>query len=265
MLRAALICFREGLEAFLIVGVMLAYLRKTGRAGLIRGVHLGVAASLLTCTAGAYGWYLWAQSETSSPNQPLYEGIAALLAAVLVGAMLWQTVRVGARMKGAIETRLERATAQGDSARAVWGVAGLTALLITREGLEAGLFVGVQAFSARASWVAIGALGGLAVAALITWIWGRFGHRLQIGVVLRVTTLFLALFLLQLMIYGVHELAESGVIHGTQVFHDATERLGPQGDIGQWLTFSLALAPLLYLLLRRTRGRRLNPGVHVPM
>ena len=241
---------------------MLAYLRKTGRTELVRGVQLGVGLSLITCTAGAYGWYTWIQSETSSPNQPLYEGSAALVAAALVGALLWQTVRAGARLKGEIETRIERAAGRpGGARRAVWGVAAVTTMLITREGLEAVLFVGVQAFAARALLVAIGALVGLAGAALIAWIWSRFGHRLQLGVVLRVTTMFLALFLVQLVIYGVHELAESGVIEGSQALHDATERLGPEGDIGRWLTFSLAGAPLLYLLLRRMRGRRVRPSV----
>jgi high-affinity iron transporter len=253
MWRAGLICFREGLEAFLIVGVMLAYLRKIGRAGLLSGVRWGVAASVVTCTAGAYAWQRWVQSETSSPNQPLYEGVAALVAAVLVGVMLWQTVRAGARLKGDIEDRLDRATSGRDSWHATLMVAAVTALLITREGLEAVLFVGVQAFTVRATALALGAAIGLAAAAAIAWIWSRYGHRLQIGVVLRVTTLFLALFLLQLLIYGVHELAESGVIAGSQGFHDATERLGPDGDIGRWLTFSLAGAPLLYLLLRRAR------------
>jgi high-affinity iron transporter len=66
-----------------------------------------------------------------------------------------------------------------------------------------------------------------------------------------VTSLFLGLFLIQLLIYGVHELAESGVIHGSQGFHDATELLGPDGRVGQWLSYSLVLAPLLYLLFAR--------------
>src|SRR5436305_8994487 len=131
MLRAAVVCLREGLEAFLIVGVMLAYLRKTGRTDLLRGVHAGVLASIVTCTAGAYAWYAWTQSETSSPNQPLYEGIAALLAAALVGGMLWQTVRAGARLRGDIESAVARAAGRGDSRRATVAMAVLTALLIT--------------------------------------------------------------------------------------------------------------------------------------
>ena len=69
--------------------------------------------------------------------------------------------------------------------------------------------------------------------------------------ILKVTALFLGLFLVQLLVYGVHELAESGVIQGSQAFHDATEKFGPDGPIGHVLSYSLLLAPLLYLLWAR--------------
>lgn len=262
VLQAVLICFREGLESFLIVGVVVAYLRKTGRGSLVRGVRLGLAVAALCCTVGAYLWYRWLQSETGGPNQALYEGLAALAAALLVGAMLWQTVRAGKRMRADIEAQVERATASDSAAghaRALVGIAFVTALLVTREGLEAVLFLGVQAFAAKATAMAAGAAIGLGGAALLAWIWSHFSSRLQIGLVLRVTSIFLALFLVQLLIYGLHELAESGIVQGVEGFHDATERFGPQGDIGQWITFSLAGAPLLYLLLSRFQRRRPGP------
>jgi high-affinity iron transporter len=256
VLQALLISFREGLESFLIVGVILAYLRRTGRGSLVRGVHLGLAVSIVTCTAGAYLWYRWLQSETGGPNQSLFEGIGALTAALLVGFMLWQTVRAGRRLKGEIEARIERAAGPegGLSVRALLAVALVTTLLVTREGMEAVLFLGVQTFAARTVITAVGAILGLAGAAVIAWFWSRFNHKLNIGVVLRVTTIFLAIFLLQLLIYGVHEMAESGIIQGSQAFHDATEKFGPDGNIGKWISFSLAGAPLLYLILARGFG-----------
>jgi high-affinity iron transporter len=259
VLQALLISFREGLESFLIVGVILAYLRKTGRGALVRGVQVGIAASVVCCTVGAYFWYHWLQSETGAPNQSLYEAIGALAAAVFVGALLWQTIRAGKHLKGDIEARIERATADRASFKAVAAVALVTTLLVTREGLEAVLFLGVQVFAAKAAAMALGAALGIAGAAAVALSWSRLGHRLHIGLVLRVTSIFLALFLVQLLIYGVHELAESGIIQGSQGFHDATERFGPDGDIGKWLTFSLAGAPFLYVLLDRLRRRGLPP------
>ena len=101
MLQALLVTFREGIEAFLIVGVVVAYLKKSQRAGLVRGVRSGSRLSVFTCVGGAW---LWLQV----PNQPKYEGIAALTAAVVVGALLIQMLRVGRHLRGEIETRVGR-------------------------------------------------------------------------------------------------------------------------------------------------------------
>ena len=256
MLQALLVTFREGIEAFLIVGVVIAYLKKTGRPGLVRGVKIGLGISVVSCTAGAW---LWLQV----PNQPLYEGIAALTAAIVVGALLWQMVRMGRHMRAEIEARLAQAVGTGGapSARAIAGVALVTTLLVTREGLEAVFFVGVQALAVRAALVTTGALLGLALAGLVAWSWTRYGQRMNMGVILKVTALFLALFLLQLVIYGVHELAESGAIKGSQAFHDATEVFGPDGRIGHFLSYSLLGAPLLYLIwARRAAAARRPPA-----
>src|SRR4029453_6502453 len=139
-----------------IIGVITAYLRKTNRGGLIRGVHIGLVASVGTCLLGAW---LWMQV----PNQPLYEGIGALVAAAFVSVLLWQTVKAGRRLKGEIEAKVNRmAGGQGEptSKRAIAGVALATALLVTREGLEAVLYLG--AFSQRPVNLVVGAALGLA-------------------------------------------------------------------------------------------------------
>ena len=267
MLQALLVTFREGIESFLIVGVVIAYLKKSGRPGLVRGVKIGLGISLVSCTAGAW---LWLQV----PNQPLYEGIAALTAAIVVGLLLVQMLRAGRHMRAEIEARVDRMTGQGGagaepSARAIAGVALVTALLVTREGLEAVFFLGVQALALRAAevrsqaaFVVAGAVLGLLCAAIVAWGWTRYGRRLNLGVILKVTALFLGLFLLQLVIYGVHELAESGVIKGTQAFHDATELFGPDGRVGHALSYSLLGAPLLYLIWARRAAavRRPSPA-----
>jgi high-affinity iron transporter len=259
MLQAALVTFREGLESFLIVAVIVTHLRRTGRTGLVRGVHAGIAVSLVTCTLGAYLWYRWMLSESGGPNQALYEGVAALTAAGLVGWMLWQTLRLGRRLKAEIEMQIER-TAGTASMRAMVGVALVTALLVTREGMEAVLFLGVQIFAARALPTIVGAGLGLLAAAGIAGVWTRYSHRLHMGAVLRVTAIFLALFLVQLVVYGLHELAESGLIQGAEGFHNASERFGPEGDMGHYLAYSLAGAPLLYLIFSRRR-RESRPTV----
>jgi high-affinity iron transporter len=258
MLQALLVTFREGIESFLIIGIVVAYLRKTQRGGLVRGVRIGLAVSVVTCLAGAW---LWLQV----PNQPLWEGIAALSAAAIVGALLVQMLRVGPHIKGEIEARVGRAA--GDegapaSLQAVAGVALVTTLLVTREGLEAVFYLGVQVMAFRAAQeatqavlVLVGAVAGLVAAGVVAWSWTRWGRRLNMGALLKVTALFLGLFLVQLVVYGIHELAESGVIHGSQAFHDATEKFGPDGTIGHAISYSLVLAPVLYVVWARWSKR----------
>ncbi|HVZ85677.1 MAG TPA: FTR1 family protein [Polyangia bacterium] len=251
MLPTLLITFREGIESFLIISVITAYLRRIDRAGLIPGVRVGVALSVVTSLAGAWLWL-------RVPNQPVYEGVAALVAALFVGTMLWQAVRAGRRLKGSIEARVAGAAS---SPRALAGIALLTAFLITREGLEAVFYVGIQVMAARAGQdprgltLVAGGAAGVALAGLVAWIWTRYARRLNLGVVLKVTSVFLCLFLAQLVIYGVHELAESGVIEGSQHFHDLTEAFGPDGRFGHLLSYSLVAAPALYLAWVRRSAR----------
>ena len=74
----------------------------------------------------------------------------------------------------------------------------------------------------------VGAALGLIAAGVVAWSWTRWGRRLNMGAILKVTALFLGLFLVQLLVYGIHELAESGVIHGSQAFHDADRAVRPR-------------------------------------
>jgi high-affinity iron transporter len=264
MLQALLVTFREGIESFLIIGIIVAYLRKTERAGLIRGVRVGLGLSVVTCLVGAW---LWLQV----PNQPLWAGIAALLSAGVVGTLLVQMLRAGPHIKGQIEARVGHAAGTAGGApkvKAVMGVALVTTLLVTREGLEAVFYLGVQVMALKATQertqaalVVAGAALGLIGAGAVAWGWTRWGRRLNMGALLKVTALFLGLFLIQLVVYGVHELAESGVIHGSQAFHDATENFGPQGTVGHVLSYSLILAPLLYLMwARRSKAQPPRPA-----
>jgi high-affinity iron transporter len=256
-LQALLVTFREGIESFLVVGVVAAYLRKTGRIALLPGVRLGIALSVVTCLVGAW---LWLQV----PNQPQYEGIAALATALFVAPVLWQALRAGKGLKEAIERRVDAASARPESPRgagAIFGVAVVTALLVTREGLEAVFYLGVQVMASRASaepgrawFVVAGAAAGIVAAAVVAAGWARLSRRLNLYVVVKVTALFLTVFLLQLVVYGVHELAESGIIQGSQSFHDATEAFGPDGPVGHVISYSLLAAPLLYVMLARRRG-----------
>ncbi len=247
MLQAFCVTLREGLEAFLIVAISLAYLRKTGRHALIPAVHWGILTSIAV-SIGAGG--LLAQAA----NQALWEGVLALVAAALVASLIVHMWRAGRYMKKHIEGRLEVSSNKVGAAAFV-GVFGFTLLMITREGMETALLMNALLFQVRSVDIISGAVAGTLVAASIAWMWTRFGHRVNLARFFQVTAVFLLVFVVQLVIYGVHELTEANIFPGSQPWHDATEPFGPDGIYGQYLTYMLVLLPLGWLALSNLIAR----------
>jgi high-affinity iron transporter len=247
MLQAFVITLREGLEAFLIVAISLAYLKKTGRGRLIPAVHWGIAASvLLSIGAGV----LLAQAT----NQALWEGILAIVAAVLVTSLTVHMWRAGRRMKRDIEGRLEESSLRAGKA-AFLGVFVFTLLMITREGMETALLMNALLFQVRSMQIISGAVAGMVLAALVAALWSRYGHRVNLARFFQVTAVFLFVFVFQLIIYGFHELTEANLFPGSQAWHDATEPYGPDGVYGQYLTYLLVVLPIGWLAIS-TLARR---------
>jgi high-affinity iron transporter len=252
MLQAFVVTLREGLEAFLIVAISLAYLRKTGRQNLIPAVRWGIATSiLLSIGAGV----LLAQAS----NQALWEGILALVAAVLVGTLIVHMWRAGRHLKRNIENRLEQSSAKSGTA-AFLGVFGFTLLMITREGMETALLMNALLFQVRQVDIISGAIAGTLIAAFVAWLWTQYGHRVNLSRFFQVTAVFLVVFVVQLVIYGLHELTEANIFPNSQPLHDATEPYGPDGIYGQYLTYLLVILPLGWLavsnLFRRSASQR---------
>jgi high-affinity iron transporter len=250
------IALREGIEAFLIVALTLSYLARTGRKELSRAVYAGIAVSALTCAAA--GWLF-----SKAVNQPLWEGILALTAAALVGSLLMYMKRVSGRLKSDIEGRLETRASASTPARAFWGVFAFTLLMITREGMETALLVSTALFQLKSSAVFVGLLLGLVSAAAIGFLWTKLGKGVDLKTLLNVSAVFLGIFLIQLVLYGIHELSEARLFPASQAIHDATEILGPEGKIGQLLAYALAVVPTVWLLgiwwnRRRTGAAQAN-------
>lgn len=249
MLQAFVITFREGLEAFLIVAISLAFLRKSGNRQLVTAVQWGIGVSVVSSVIA--GWLL-----SRAASQSWWEGILALAAAVSVAMLtvhMWKTAR---RLKGEIEGRLQESAAkQGPAA---WlGVFLFTLLMISREGMETVLLMGTLIFQVRAFDIVGGAVAGVAAAAAVAWIWSRFGHRVNLALFFQVTAIFLLIFVVQLLVHGFHELAEANVLPDSERWHAATEPYGPDGRYGQYLGFLLVAGPLAWLLLAMTRRPRL--------
>ena len=113
--------------------------------------------------------------------------------------------------------------------------------MITREGMETALLVATAFFQLKSSSVLIGLGAGLVAAAAIGLLWTRLGRGVPLKTLLNISAVFLAIFVVQLVLYGVHELSEAQLFPASQAIHDATEVLGPDGRIGQLLAYALAV------------------------
>jgi high-affinity iron transporter len=241
MLQSFVITLREGLEAFLIVAISLSYLKKTGRQALVPAIHWGIAASLvLSIGAGL----LLARAR----NQSLWEGVLGIAAAFLVASLTVHMWRAGRHMKKEIEGKLQ-ASSERLGPAAFWGVFSFTLLMITREGMETAMLMNALLFQVKALSITAGAIAGTTAAACIAFLWSRYGHRVNLARFFQVTAIFLLVFVVQLFIYGFHELAEANVLPNSELLHGATEPYGPDGIYGHYLTYLLVALPMAWLVV----------------
>ena len=248
MFQAFVITLREGLEAFLIVAISLAYLRKSHRSDLVPAVHWGIGLSILLSIGASMLFY-------RAANQALWEGILALGAAVSVASLTLHMWRTGKRIKKDIEGHLHSSASKTGSA-AFAGVFLFTLLMITREGMETALLMGTLLFQIKAMDLIVGAVAGILVAAFVASLWSRYGHRVDLGLFFQVTAVFLLVFVVQLLIYGFHELTEANILPYSEPLHTATEPYGPEGLYGHYLTYLLVLLPMAWLAFASMFGNR---------
>jgi high-affinity iron transporter len=246
MLQAFVITLREGLEAFLIIAISLAYLRKSGRRELIPAVHWGIALSVVLSIGAAY---LFQQAS----NQALWEGVLAIVAALSVASLTVHMWRTAKKIKSEIEGHL-RESAEKTGAAAWMGVFLFTLLMISREGMETALLMGTLLTQVQAMSILGGAVAGTLTAAFVAMLWSRYGHRVNIALFFQVTAIFLLVFVGQLLIYGFHELTEANLFPGSEALHWATEPYGPDGVYGQYLTYMLVALPMGWLLVAMLTG-----------
>jgi len=251
MLQALIIVFREGFESFLTVAIIFAYLKKTGRDWLRPAVWWGIVVSVFA--SAALGFWLRTVS-----NAPLWEGILALVAAVLVASFVIHIWRVAPQMKKEMEQKLETHASKTSTVWAWIGVFGFTLLMITREGMETALLL-IQVGNMPRFWVGC-ALGVLAAASL-SWIWAHYGHRVNVKRFFQVTGLFLLLFTVQILFYAIHELSEAEVLPNSEAIHIATEPYSADGRYSLWIMFGMVAICAIWLAgataLDRMRQQRL--------
>ena len=206
MIAAGVLAFREGLEAALVIGIVLGILRQIGRSSYGRMVWLGAAvAGLVSLTAGLGLQALGIAFE--GPAEAIFEGLAMLAAGGVLTWMIFWMDRQGRSVQTDLEQDVQEAAGGGR-----WAVLSLAFVAVLREGIELALFLTAAAFTATAGATLVGALLGLAGAAVAGWLLFATTARLNVRSFFRLTSFLLILFAAGLVAHGVHELNEIGWI-----------------------------------------------------
>lgn len=246
-----MIVLREGVEAFLIVAITFAYLRKTLQTHLLQAVVWGIGASV--AISGLLGYLFW---RSQGANQPLWEGIFGLVTVVLVTSLVIHMWRVGPRLKQEMEGRLEKATAKPTYQASFWGVFLFTAFMISREGMETALLL-LQVHEPR---LVTGILLGIAAAGFVAYLWEQFGYLINMKHFFRVTAVFLLLFTAQIAVQSFHEFTEAGILPHSEALHVATEPFSTEGIWGRWFSnmsfFGCALWLVGIWFVEKIRGNK---------
>jgi len=250
MLSSFIIILREGFESFLLVAVILSYLRKAGLKWLSPAVYVAIVLAL-SASAGlgyvlrygvedstlerTFGQKLGSYISQFLANESLREAVLGLVAIVMVATLVIHMWRTGPKLKERMQHRLSAVSSRTSRLAALAGVFLFTFLMITREGMETALML-LQVHNPR---MISGALLGLCAAGGLAWAWARYGHLINVKRFFQVTGIFLLLFMAQVAVYTFHEFAEAGILPNSDALHAATEKFSPDGLYGKW--FSLVM------------------------
>jgi len=266
---------REGVEAALIVSIILAYLAKTGNQRHFGKIWLGAGAAIALSVA--IGLVLFVTiGGFEEPAEQIFEGFAMLVAAAVVTWMLFWMRRTAANIKGQLHAGVDRALVEGG----IFGLSILAFTAVIREGIETALFLMGQATAAgsEASSTLIGAIIGLAIAVAIGYGLYRGARVIDLRTFFSWTGIALIFIAAGLLSHGIHEFIEAGwITFGTGTAfdisgilpHEAEPETGALGVIGsilralvgytstpEWITFAAWLVYIVVVLYLYTRPIR---------
>ncbi|CAN5433879.1 FTR1 family protein [soil metagenome] len=273
MLANALIGLREGLEAGLVVGILVAYLNKMGRRDVLPKLLLGIAGAIALAlgvgaalTFGPYGM--------SFQGQEILSGSLSIAAVVLVTWMIFWMARHARHLKGELQGQLDVALAQSALGIVVIGVVS-----VGREGVETALFIWASVNSSgNAVLGTLGAAIGLLVSVVIAYLIYRGLVRINLSRFFHWTGAFLVVVAAGVLAYGVGDLQEAGVLPGVaNIAYDLSGVIPTNSWYGALLTglfqftpeptwarlivWVLYIAVVLTLFLRVSLGRTKFPAV----
>jgi FTR1 family protein len=241
MLQAFIITLREGVEAALIVGITLAYLAKIGRNDLRKAVYAALGAAFL----GSIG--VAVVISRLNLNEDVFEGWIMLVAAFFVVTMVIFMMKTGRKLKGEIEGKVGLLAGKN-----AWiGLFFFVFLMVLREGAETVLILSAVSLNSTELMSFLGTLAGVVAAIAFGVMFVKGSVRINLQKFFRVTTAILFLVAAQLLIAGLHELSESGVLPSSK---REMALIGPivRNDLFFFVTV-LALAALMVLLDAKRR------------
>jgi high-affinity iron transporter len=231
---AALVMLREAFEASLVLGIVLAFLDRTGRRDGFPAVWAGAAAAIaISVGVGALLFAVGAELEGTS--EAVFEGAAMLAAAALLTWMIFWMRRQARTIRRELEAQVESALAAGSMV----GL-GLVAFVgVLREGVETAIFLFGTFEGSNALTSGVGAAAGLAAAVVLGYLFYRGASRLDLRRFFTATSALLLLFAAYLLAAGLHELEEAGVL--------------PESELLLVAAFGALAVPTLYAFLRPAR------------
>jgi len=222
---------REGVEAALIVAIVLAYLVRTGNGRHAGRIWIGTGAAVALSVGLGVVLFLTIGG-LEEPAEQIFEGLAMLLAAGVVTWMLFWMRRTAANIKGELHAGVDRALTEGS----LWGLSLLAFTAVIREGIETALFLLGQATAAVSENVGagstlIGAVVGIALATVLGYGFYRGARVMNLGTFFRWTGVALVFIAAGLISHAVHEFVEIGwVTVGTATAFDISGVLPHSGE-----------------------------------
>src|SRR6202522_633544 len=244
MLQAFIITLREGVEASLIVGIVFAYLTKIGRSELKPTVFWALGSAIAASIGGAV------LVVRLNFNSDIIEGWVMLAAAAFVISMIWFMHKTARTMKGSIEQKISQYT--GPSGVSKLGIFFFVFLLVLREGVETVLILSAVTLNSTEILSFTGTLLGITIAVVFGVLFIRGSVKINLQRFFRVTTVILYFVAFQLIVSGLHELSENGVLPSSTT---EMRLIGPivRNDLFFFVTM-LALAALMILMEQRRRS-----------
>lgn len=233
MLSTLLITLREGLEAALIIGIILAYLARTDNRQGFKHVWLGTLLAVATSLIAGAAIYLSA-GRLEGWAEEVFEGLAMLTAAGILTWMIFWMRKQAVNIKGQLHAQIQSALGSSSSL----GLVALAFVAVAREGIETVLFLFAATRVAESPILStLGGVIGLAIAIAIGYSIYKGTSKLNLTTFFNVTSLLLILFAAGLLAHGIHEFHEAGIIPPVvEHLWDINHILPEKSIVGRFLT-----------------------------